>query len=151
MRRTLHAGRLLPRDEVGGETLGVHECVGVAMRSVNAGRGWRKGIWLAILLGSNAFLAACGDDGPKQAQEPATPPRETVLEKAAKSVQQALEVRDEADTRALNSAIQQYYAEQGRYPESLKDLPYVRDRGIETGRWIYDPTAGQVRLDRGNR
>ncbi len=124
---------------------------GGAMRNVNAGRGWPRGIWLAIILGSNVVLAACGDDAPKQTQEPPRPARETVLEKGVKSVQQAREVRDEADARALNSAIQQYYAEQGRYPESLKDLPYARDHGIDTGRWIYDPTAGQVRLDRGNR
>lgn len=62
------------------------------------------------------------------------------------SVGQALERRDRADTEALESAIRQYRAAHGRFPENLEALPEVRESDLDTSRWVYDSATGKVRL-----
>ena len=95
-----------------------------------------------------AFLAAgCGERKPKDPQAEKTGTMKKAVDTAVKSVQRALELRDQADMQALHVEIQQYYAEHGRYPESLRDLPSVKERGLETDRWIYDPATGTIRMD----
>lgn len=55
-------------------------------------------------------------------------------------------VKVRADMQALKTAIQQYYTERGRFPESLTDVPLVQNQGIDTDLYSYDPTTGNVNL-----
>ncbi len=113
---------------------------------------------LAVLL----LVAGCGEQKAKQeaarqagtgAQPGGTTAQEQqAVESGAQSIQQALELKDRADTEALRSAIRQYRAAEGRHPESLEALPEVQEQGLDTSRWAYDPKTGEVRLNpRGHR
>ncbi|MFQ5924147.1 MAG: hypothetical protein ACE5M4_15015 [Anaerolineales bacterium] len=55
-------------------------------------------------------------------------------------------VKARADMQVLKTAIQQYYTERGRFPESLTDVPLVQNQGIDTELYSYDPTTGNVNL-----
>jgi hypothetical protein len=55
-------------------------------------------------------------------------------------------VRAQADVKALETAIQQYYLENGRFPTSLSDLPIVQRQGIDVSLYVYDPTTGTIQL-----
>ena len=112
------------------------------------GRAWgaAPGGLLVVLL----LVAGCGEQKAKQEAAPqggATAQEQQAVESGAQSIQQALELKDRADTEALRGAIRQYHAAQGRYPESLEALPEVREQGLDTSRWTYDPKTGEVRLN----
>lgn len=55
-------------------------------------------------------------------------------------------VRAKADMQALKTAIQQYYIEEGRFPESLSDLSVVQYQEIDTNLYVYDPATGSIHL-----
>ncbi len=119
--------------------------------------GWPRGAAPWVLLAVLLFVAGCGEQEAKQeagrqagtAGQPggATAQEQQAVESGAQSIQQALELKDRADTGALRSAIRQYRAAQGRYPESLEALPEAREQGLDPSRWTYDPKTGEVRLN----
>ena len=117
------------------------------MRRMKRGRAALRGFSLAMGLVAAFLAAGCDERKPKDPQDEKAGTMKKAVDTAVKSVQRALELRDQADMQALHVEIQQYYAEHGRYPESLRDLPSVRERGLETDRWIYDPATGTIRMD----
>ncbi|MFQ5656789.1 MAG: type II secretion system protein GspG [Candidatus Methylomirabilales bacterium] len=58
----------------------------------------------------------------------------------------AKRVKGRADMQALKTAIQHYHIEEGRFPDSLEDLPVVQDHGIDLDLFVYDPSTGSVQL-----
>ncbi|MGH7478003.1 MAG: hypothetical protein ACREJ8_00220 [Candidatus Methylomirabilales bacterium] len=55
-------------------------------------------------------------------------------------------VRAQADMKALETAIQQYYVENGRFPASLTELPLVQNQRIDVSLYAYDPATGNIQL-----
>ena len=55
-------------------------------------------------------------------------------------------VKARADMQVLKTAIQQYYIDRGRFPESLSALPLVQNQGIDTDLYAYDPATGNIQL-----
>jgi hypothetical protein len=55
-------------------------------------------------------------------------------------------VRAQADLKALETAIQQYYVEHGRFPASLTELSLVQNQRIEISLFAYDPATGSIQL-----
>jgi len=55
-------------------------------------------------------------------------------------------VRAQANIKALETAIQQYYVENGRFPASLSDLPIVQRQRIDVSLYDYDPGTGNIQL-----
>jgi hypothetical protein len=55
-------------------------------------------------------------------------------------------VRAQANIKALETAIQQYYVEHGRFPASLSDLPIVQRQRIDVSLYAYDPATGNIQL-----
>jgi hypothetical protein len=55
-------------------------------------------------------------------------------------------VRAQANIKALETAIQQYYVENGRFPASLSDLPIVQRQRIDVSLFAYDPSTGNIQL-----
>ena len=55
-------------------------------------------------------------------------------------------VRAQADMKALETAIQQYYVENGRFPASLTELPLVQNQRIDVSLYAYDPGTGNIQL-----
>jgi len=55
-------------------------------------------------------------------------------------------VRAQANIKALETAIQQYYVEHGRFPASLSDLPIVQRQRIDVSVYAYDPGTGNIQL-----
>ena len=55
-------------------------------------------------------------------------------------------VRAQADMKALETAIQQYYVENGRFPASLTELPLVQNQRIDVSLYAYDPATGNIRI-----
>jgi len=55
-------------------------------------------------------------------------------------------VRAQADMKALETAIQQYYVENGRFPVSLTELPLVQNQRIDVSLYAYDPGTGNIQL-----
>lgn len=55
-------------------------------------------------------------------------------------------VRAQANIKALETAIQQYYVEHGRFPTSLSDLPIVQRQRIDVSFYAYDPATGNIQL-----
>ncbi len=110
---------------------------------------WPRGAAPGVLLAALLLLAGCGEQRAKQEatqQGGTTAQEQKAVESGAQSIQQALELKDRADTEAVRSAIRQYHAAQGRNPESLEALPEVREQALDTSRWSYDRKTGEVRL-----
>lgn len=55
-------------------------------------------------------------------------------------------VRAQADMKALETALQQYYVDNGRFPASLSDLPIVQRQRIDPDLYVYDPATGNIQL-----
>jgi hypothetical protein len=55
-------------------------------------------------------------------------------------------VKARADVHVLKTAVQQYYIERGRFPESLSALPLVQHQGIDPDLYVYDPATGSIQL-----
>jgi hypothetical protein len=55
-------------------------------------------------------------------------------------------VRARVDIKTLETAIQQYYLDNGRFPASLSDLPIVQRQRIDVSLYAYDPATGNIRL-----
>ncbi|MFQ5924292.1 MAG: type II secretion system protein GspG [Anaerolineales bacterium] len=73
--------------------------------------------------------------------------RSTQIEKDVIEAQGRAEgVRAHVNLKVLETAIQQYYVEWGRFPKSLNDLPILQNQGIDPDLYEYDPATGKVRL-----
>ena len=55
-------------------------------------------------------------------------------------------MRAQADMKALETAIQQYYVENARFPASLTELPLVQNQRIDVSLYAYDPATGNIQL-----
>ncbi len=96
----------------------------------------RGAFMLAAVLGATPLVAGCRDQGPKQ---------ENVRE-VVEAPDRARQVKAQADLQAINTALQEYAASNGRFPDRLEDLPFVRDRHLDASLYEYDPAGGQARL-----
>jgi len=83
------------------------------------------------------FALGCGEG-----QNPVQQYGEEVL-KAKGRVER---VRAQSDMKALETAIQQYYVENGRFPASLTELPLVQNQRIDVSLYAYDPATGNIQL-----
>jgi competence protein ComGC len=95
---------------------------------------------VATALGALVLLVlvfGCGEG-----QNPIQQYGEEVL-KAKGRVERA---RAQANIKALETAIQQYYVDNGRFPASLSDLPIVQRQGIDVSLYTYDPATGNIQL-----
>lgn len=119
------------------------------MRRMKRVCGELKAVGLCLCLVPMFLAMGCGEKKDPQAEKAGT--MKKAVDTAVKSIQRALELRDQADIQALHVEIQQYYAEHGRYPASLQDLPSVKERGVDTDRWLYDPATGKIRMETGDR
>ncbi len=106
------------------------------MLSVRRVRGRRSVFALAVLLGGVPLLGGCGEQGPK---------KENVGE-VVEAQRRAERVRAQAEVQAINTALQEYYAQNRRFPDRLEALPFIQDRRIDTSWYVYDAASGQVRL-----
>jgi hypothetical protein len=55
-------------------------------------------------------------------------------------------VRAEADLKVLETAIQEYYMEHGRFPASLTDVPLVQRQRLDPTLYVYDAATGGIAL-----
>ena len=55
-------------------------------------------------------------------------------------------VRAQADLKALETAVQQYSIDKGRFPGELTELPLVRRQRINPDLYVYDPATGNIQL-----
>ncbi len=99
---------------------------------------FRKHLALVTVAGIFALVVVgCGEN-----QNP--------IQQYGKEVIQAHErtqkVKARADMHVLKTAVQHYYVEWGRFPASLNDLPLVKNQGIDTDVYVYDPATGDIRL-----
>ena len=99
-------------------------------------RGRRWACVLAALLCGISLLGGCGERRPK---------KENIRE-VVEAQDRARKVKAQADLPAINAAVQEYYAENGRFPDRLDALPFIQDRRIDTSSYAYDPANGQVRM-----
>ena len=106
------------------------------MLSVGCARGWLSAVALAGLLGVVPPLGGCGEQKPK----------EEIIRDVVGAQQRARKVKAQADLQAIQTALQAYYAEQGRFPDRLDALPFVQDQRIDASLYAYDPGTGQVSL-----
>lgn len=114
-------------------------------------RGELRVFGISLCLGAMFLAGGCGDRKPKEpeAQQPGTV--KEAVDRATKAIPEALALRDEADTKFLETAIQAYNVSEGRFPESLEAIPEVRQRGLDTSRWVYEPATGKVALKTAGR
>jgi hypothetical protein len=106
------------------------------MLSVGRARGRLSAVALAGLLGVLPSLGGCGEQKPKEEN----------IRDVVEAQQRARRVKAQADLQAIQTALQAYYAEQGRFPDRLDALPLVQDQRIDTSLYAYDPASGQVSL-----
>ena len=106
------------------------------MLSMGPARGRLSLYALGFLLGGGLLLAGCGEHGPK---------KENVRE-VVEAQDRARKVKAQADLQVINTALQEYYASNGRFPDRLEALPFIQDRHIDTSLYDYDPSSGQARL-----
>ncbi len=106
------------------------------MLSVGRARGWPAAVALAGLLGVVPFLGGCGEQKPKEEN----------IRDVVEAQQRARRVKAQADLQAISTALQAYYAENGRFPDRLDALPFVQDQRIDASLYAYDPASGQVGL-----
>lgn len=106
------------------------------MLSVGRARGRLSAVALAGLLGVLPSLGGCGEQKPKEQN----------IRDVVEAQQRARRVKAQADLQAIQTALQAYYAEQGRFPDRLDALPLVQDQRIDTSLYAYDPASGQVSL-----
>jgi hypothetical protein len=105
-----------------------------------------------LCLGALCLAAAgCGDRKPKAPEAEKQTTVKDAVDRATKAIPEALAMRDEADTKFIETAIQAYNASEGRLPESLDAIPEVRQRGLDTSRWVYEPASGKVYLKTAGR
>lgn len=97
----------------------------------------QSGVVFTVALMLPLVLMGCGE-------------RESPIQQYGKEVIQAGErtkrVRARADMQAVKTAIQQFYMETGRFPESLDELPIVQYQEIDPALYVYDPTTGSIQL-----
>lgn len=67
-------------------------------------------------------------------------------EKVLKAKGRVERVRAQVDIKTLETAIQQYYLDHGRFPASLSDLPIVQRQGLDVSLYAYDPATGNIQL-----
>ena len=106
------------------------------MLSVGRARGWQAAVALASLLGAVPILGGCGEQKPKEEN----------IRDVVEAQQRARRVKAQADVQAINTALQAYYTEQGRFPDRLDALPLVQDQRIDASLYAYDAATGQVSL-----
>jgi hypothetical protein len=106
------------------------------MLRVGRAGGWRAAAALAALLGVVAPLGGCGEQKPKEEN----------IRDVVEAQERAKRVKARADLQAIQTALQAYYAEQGRFPDRLDALPFVQEQRIDTAPYAYDPASGQVSL-----
>ncbi len=105
----------------------------------NIGKRWRGrlcGLGTGVLLVTATLLPGCGEQKPKQEK----------VDDIVQAQRRARRVKAQADLQAINSSLQAYYAENGRFPDRLEALPIVQDMRLDTSWYVYDPASGQVRM-----
>lgn len=106
------------------------------MLKVSGVRSVLSGFGLAFFLAATSVMAGCGEQKPKQEK----------IDEIVKATARTRKIRAQADIQAIHSALQEYQIENGRFPARLEDLPFVKDRNIDTSWYAYDPASGQVRM-----
>ncbi len=75
---------------------------------------------------------------------------ENTVQQAGKTMVQgvtrAKDAKATADLHAIQTAIQEYQAANGRFPDRLEDLPLVQHQHLDLSSFVYDPSTGQVSL-----
>lgn len=62
------------------------------------------------------------------------------------SYERAKDVSAEADLSSIRKALSIYYAQNGRYPETLTELSVFSGMEIPSERYTYNPKTGEVSL-----
>ncbi len=91
-----------------------------------------------VILTVLSFFAACE----QKPENPVEKYRDLMID----SYKKGQEAREKANLYALRSAVQAYYASNGKYPESLEDVESLIDSKVDFSKYDYNPENGFVSL-----
>lgn len=92
---------------------------------------------LFIVLSVSLFLATAGCDSNIN-------PVKEFGDSMIGSVETSKEFADEITFLNIKKALQMYYAENSKYPETLKDIEYFMDSPIDIELYEYNPETGEL-------
>ncbi len=92
---------------------------------------------LFIVLSVLLFLATAGCNSEVN-------PVKEMGDSMVESVETSKEFADEMTFLNIKKALQMYYAENGKYPESLKDIEAFMDPPIDIELYEYNPETGEL-------